>query len=78
MRLHFPSTDDRRGMLSDTGHAPSPTCKGESHGRAGDGVLQPAGIVHNELECSDDLEVLEIYSPAMHQTVAVDTMPAAD
>ena len=41
----------------------------------GDCVLQPAGIVHNELECTDDLEILEIYSPAVHPTVKVDTMP---
>jgi hypothetical protein len=33
--------------------------------------------VHNELECSDDLEVLEIYSPAVHETVVVDALPAA-
>ncbi len=47
----------------------------EGHGEhtfhAGDCVLQPAGIVHNELDCSDDVEVLEIYSPAVHQTVVV-------
>jgi len=51
--------------------------EGEQMFQAGDCVLQPAGIVHNELDCSDDLEVLEIYSPAIHQTVAVDKMPAA-
>ena len=51
--------------------------EGEHTFHAGDCVLQPAGIVHNELDCSDDLEVLEIYSPAIHQTVAVDKMPAA-
>src|SRR5712691_2258294 len=49
----------------------------EGHGehtfQAGDCVLQPAGIVHNELECSDDVEILEILSPAAHQTVRVDT-----
>jgi quercetin dioxygenase-like cupin family protein len=45
--------------------------------QAGDCILQPPGIVHNELDCSDDLEVLEIYSPAVHQTVVVDTMPQA-
>jgi mannose-6-phosphate isomerase-like protein (cupin superfamily) len=45
--------------------------------QAGDCVLQPAGIVHNELDCSDDLEVLEIYSPAVHETVVVDKIPAA-
>ena len=51
--------------------------EGEKTFHAGDCVLQPAGIVHNELDCSDDLEVLEIYSPAIHKTVAVDKMPAA-
>ena len=44
---------------------------------AGDCVVQPAGIVHNELDCSDDLEVLEIYSPAVHPTVVVERMPEA-
>ena len=48
----------------------------EGHGehtfRAGDCVLQPAGIVHNELDCSDDVELLEIYSPAVHQTLKVE------
>jgi hypothetical protein len=39
--------------------------------------VQPAGIVHNELECSDDVEILEIYSPAVHETKAVGTMPEA-
>ena len=51
--------------------------QGEHLFHAGDCVLQPAGIVHNELECSDDLEVLEIYSPAVHQTVALSNMTAA-
>ena len=49
--------------------------QGEHTFRAGDCVVQPAGIVHNELECSDDVEVLEIYSPAVHETVKVDRMP---
>ena len=49
--------------------------EGEPTFRAGDCVLQPARIVHNELACSDDLEVLEIYSPAVHETHAVDAMP---
>ena len=44
--------------------------------RAGDCVLQPAGIVHNELDCSDDVELLEIYSPAVHETVKATEMPA--
>ena len=51
--------------------------QGEHTFRAGDCVLQPAAIVHNELDCSDDVEILEVYSPAVHQTVVVDTMPAA-
>jgi mannose-6-phosphate isomerase-like protein (cupin superfamily) len=53
----------------------------EGHGQhtfhAGDCVVQPAGIVHNELDCSDDLEVLEVYSPAVHETRVVDKMPEA-
>jgi mannose-6-phosphate isomerase-like protein (cupin superfamily) len=51
--------------------------QGEQTFRAGDCVLQPPGIVHNELECSDDVEVLEIYSPAVHPTVVVERMPEA-
>jgi hypothetical protein len=31
--------------------------------------------VHNELTCSDDVEVLEIYSPAVHETRTVAAMP---
>ena len=50
--------------------------EGERTFEAGDCVLQPPNIVHNELECSDDVEILEIYSPAVHQTVVVDQMPA--
>jgi mannose-6-phosphate isomerase-like protein (cupin superfamily) len=53
----------------------------EGHGEhtfgPGDCCLQPPGIVHNELDCSDDLEILEIYSPAVHPTVVVDRMPEA-
>ena len=51
--------------------------EGQHTFNAGDCVLQPAGIVHNELDCSDDLEVLEIYSPAVHPTVVVEAMPEA-
>jgi len=40
-------------------------------------VLQPPAIVHNELDCSDDLEVLEIYAPAVHETVVVGRVPEA-
>ena len=50
----------------------------EGHGehtfREGDCVVQPAAIVHNELECSDDVEVLEVYSPAVHETRKVEAM----
>jgi mannose-6-phosphate isomerase-like protein (cupin superfamily) len=46
--------------------------QGEHTFHAGDCVLQPPSIVHNELDCSDDLEVLEIYSPAVHETVRVE------
>ena len=51
--------------------------QGEKRFQAGDCVLQPAGIVHNELDCSDDLEVLEIYSPAVHETKVVGEIPEA-
>jgi mannose-6-phosphate isomerase-like protein (cupin superfamily) len=49
--------------------------QGEHTFHAGDCVVQPAGIVHNELDCSDDVEILEIYSPAVHETVKVESMP---
>jgi hypothetical protein len=29
------------------------------------------------LECSDDLEVLEVYSPAVHETRVVERLPEA-
>jgi mannose-6-phosphate isomerase-like protein (cupin superfamily) len=51
--------------------------RGEHTFQKGDCVLQPPGIVHNELDCSDDLEILEIYSPAVHPTVKVEAMPEA-
>jgi mannose-6-phosphate isomerase-like protein (cupin superfamily) len=38
--------------------------------QAGDCVLQPPGIRHRVLESSDGLEVIEIGSPAEHETVA--------
>jgi len=49
--------------------------QGEQTFHAGDCVVQPASIVHNELACSDDVEILEIYSPAVHETVKVAQMP---
>ena len=51
--------------------------EGEHTFHAGDCILQPPGIVHNELDCSDDVEILEVYSPAVHATVVVERMPAA-
>ncbi len=48
---------------------------GEKTFQAGDCVLQPAGIVHNELDCSDDVEILEIFSPGDHETIVLDDMP---
>ena len=43
--------------------------QGEMTFHAGDNCLQPAGIVHNEIQCSADFECLEIYSPAKHDTI---------
>ncbi len=37
----------------------------------GDSVLQPPGIVHNLLECSEDCELIEITSPAEFDTYPV-------
>jgi mannose-6-phosphate isomerase-like protein (cupin superfamily) len=51
--------------------------EGEHTFQAGDCILQPPNIVHNELECSDDVEILEIYSPAVHPTVVVERIPEA-
>jgi mannose-6-phosphate isomerase-like protein (cupin superfamily) len=48
---------------------------GEMTFRAGDCVLAPAAIRHNEIACSDDFEALEILSPAIHDTKAVDVVP---
>jgi mannose-6-phosphate isomerase-like protein (cupin superfamily) len=51
--------------------------EGEYTFHAGDCILQPPGIVHNELDCSEDVEILEVYSPAVHPTVVVDRLPEA-
>ena len=51
--------------------------QGDHTFHAGDCVVQPAGIVHNELNCSDDVEILEIYSPAVHETVKVKQLTEA-
>src|SRR5215510_5049530 len=45
--------------------------RGELTFHPGDCVVQPPGVVHNELDCSDDIEVLEVYSPAVHKTEVV-------
>ena len=47
--------------------------QGEHTFHAGDCCLQAAGIVHDEIECSDDVEVLEITSPGEFATHAVST-----
>ncbi len=48
----------------------------EGHGkvmlRAGSSVLQPPGIVHREVRHSDDMELLEITSPADFKTQDAD------
>ena len=40
--------------------------------RKGDCILQPPLLKHREIECSDDLELLEIVSPANFATQIVD------
>lgn len=42
--------------------------QGEFTFEAGDSCLQPAGIVHDEIACSDDLELIEFTSPASFET----------
>ena len=44
--------------------------------RAGDGLSQPAGVPHNVVERSDDLEVLEINEPAEYGTWNLPQPPA--
>ena len=46
--------------------------------RAGDMYFQPAGIIHDGLESSDDFEALEIFSPAVHETEELDHVPGHD
>ena len=40
--------------------------------RAADMYFQPAGIIHDALESSDDFEALEIFSPAIHEAEELD------
>ena len=42
--------------------------QGEFTFREGDSCLQPAKIVHDELACSDDLELIEFTAPADFNT----------
>jgi uncharacterized cupin superfamily protein len=44
--------------------------------RAGSGLSQPAGVPHNVVARSDDLEVLEINVPASYGTFDLPTPPA--
>ncbi len=55
-----------KGWIKFTYHA-----HGEHTFGPGDCCLQPPGIVHNELDCSDDLELLEITSPGDYVTAAI-------
>lgn len=58
----------------------------EGHGihriRKGDCILQPPGIKHREIDCSDDFEILEVVAPAdfatRNVTAPADTIAAAD
>ena len=43
---------------------------------AGEGLSQPAGVPHNVIARSDDLEVLEINAPAEYATVDLDASTA--
>jgi Mannose-6-phosphate isomerase len=43
---------------------------------AGDGLSQPAGVPHNVMWRSDDLEVIEINEPAVYGTWDLDVPPA--
>ena len=45
--------------------------QGEFTFRPGDSCLQPPGIVHDEIACSDDLELIQFTSPAKYETHAV-------
>ncbi len=45
--------------------------EGEVTVRAGDCLSQPAGVAHNVIGRSDDLEVLEINMPAEYSTVDI-------
>src|SRR3954469_3541876 len=50
--------------------------QGEVTLRAGDGLSQPAGVPHNVIARSNDLEVIEINEPAEYGTWELATPPA--
>lgn len=53
--------------------------QGEHVFNAGDSVLQPSGLRHELIACSEDLEMLEIVSPAdfpTHQADSTDAVAA--
>lgn len=50
--------------------------KGDVVVRAGSGLSQPAGVAHNVVARSDDLEVLEINLPAVYGTWELVSPPA--
>jgi quercetin dioxygenase-like cupin family protein len=49
---------------------------GEITLHAGDGLSQPAGVPHNVISRSDDLEVIEINEPAVYGTWDLAEPPA--
>ena len=49
---------------------------GEVTLHAGDGLSQPAGVPHNVISRSDDLEVIEINEPAVYGTWSLADPPA--
>jgi mannose-6-phosphate isomerase-like protein (cupin superfamily) len=51
--------------------------EGEVTVRAGSGLSQPAGVPHNVIARSDDLEVLELNVPAHYGTFDLDVAPDA-
>ncbi|MDP7063903.1 MAG: cupin, partial [Arenicellales bacterium] len=47
---------------------------GEHLFEAGDSCLQPPGIVHDEIDCSEDLELIEFTSPAKFETQVLEAV----
>lgn len=42
---------------------------------AGSCISQPAGVAHNVVGQSDDLEIIEINLPAIYKTIPLDSAP---